>query len=168
MISLCYLQCRTISTTSVAYGKKNFRKFLTYGKRGTKEFKESLKKTDDRDLLALKDRGVRPTGLTVGDKFEVVPEMIPEIIVPDLEGFKLKPYVSYRVPDVVQSEFTPQDLFYAIYTKKIVEDFKNGKLDEDGNPIEPSYEELLTEEEARTKANSVCADKFSDKTWVQN
>ncbi|XP_066961690.1 large ribosomal subunit protein mL41 [Macrobrachium rosenbergii] len=167
MISLCYLQCRTLTTTSVAYGKRNFRKFLTYGKRGSKAFKEYLKKTDDPDLVQLKERGVRPTGLTEGKKFAFVPEMVPEIIVPDLDGFQLKPYVSYRVPEVVQSEFTPQDLFYAVYSKKIAEDFKSGKLDEDGNSIEPSYEELLSAEEAKIKANSVGADKFSEITWVE-
>jgi Mitochondrial ribosomal protein L27 len=44
---------------------------------------------------------------------------------------QLKPYVSYRVPDVTQSEFTARDLFNATYAKSVVEDFKAGKLDAD-------------------------------------
>merc|ERR1719341_1046042 len=106
--------------------------------------------------------------------------MIPEIIVPDLEGFKewneeiftynelqrlelnmLKPYVSYRVPDVIQSEFTPQDLFYAVYSNKIAEDFKNNKLNSDGNSLEPSPDELMTPEEAKGRARSTGSDIFS-------
>jgi len=55
-------------------------------------------------------------------------EMVPEFVVPDLKDFNLKPYVSYRVSDVKQSELTPQDLFNATYAKEIVDDFKAGKL----------------------------------------
>jgi hypothetical protein len=31
-----------------------------------------------------------------------VPEKVPELVVPDLEGFKLKPYVSYRTKEIYQ------------------------------------------------------------------
>lgn len=44
---------------------------------------------------------------------------------------QLKPYVSYRVPDITQSEFTARDLFNATYAKPIIEDFKDGKLNAD-------------------------------------
>lgn len=74
---------------------------------------------------------------------------------------QLKPYVSYRTPDVVQGEFGPQDLFYAVYSEKIAEDFKNGKLDENYNALEPSEEEQLTAEEASNKALSVGADRLA-------
>ncbi|CAB3370330.1 Hypothetical predicted protein [Cloeon dipterum] len=111
---------------------------------------------------------VRPTGYTVEDgSFKQVPEMIPELIVPDLEGFKLKPYVSYRVADVVQSEFTSQDLFDAVYSKKIVQDFKEGKLSEDGQPLEYSEEEKLTPEEAFRRARKTGSDLFAQ-TWDDN
>ncbi|KAB7505142.1 39S ribosomal protein L41, mitochondrial [Armadillidium nasatum] len=107
------------------------------------------------------DRGDRPVGFEdEKGRVKVIPEMIPDIIVPNLENFPLKPYVSYRVPDVTQSEFTPQDLFYAIYSKKIAEDYKKGLLDEDGNPKEPSEEEELTEEEARLLALKTGSDIF--------
>lgn len=65
---------------------------------------------------------------------------------------QLKPYVSYRVPDVNRPEFTPQDLFHAVYTQKIVQDFKDGKINEDGSSTEPSEEEKLTREEAKIRA----------------
>ena len=74
--------------------------------------------------------------------------------------FQLKPYVSYRVADVVQSEFTAKDLFDAVYSEKIVEDFKNGKLDEAGKPTEPSSEEQLTPEKAYIQARQTGTDLF--------
>ena len=46
--------------------------------------------------------GTRGTGIRHEAYWEHVPEMVPEIIVPDLEGFKLKPYVSYKVKDIEQ------------------------------------------------------------------
>lgn len=73
---------------------------------------------------------------------------------------QLKPYVSYRTPDVVQSEFTPRDLFDAVYSEKIVKDFKDGKLSETGEPLEPSREELLTPEEAYNQARKTGTDIF--------
>jgi large subunit ribosomal protein L41 len=73
---------------------------------------------------------------------------------------QLKPYVSYRTPDVVQSEFTSSDLFDAVYSEKIVKDFKDGKLSETGEPLEPSQEELLTPEEAYNRARKTGTDIF--------
>ncbi|XP_069961521.1 large ribosomal subunit protein mL41 [Cherax quadricarinatus] len=149
---------RTFSTTSLQHGKRNFRKFLMYGKRGTKQLKKEMMTKPDPELAQVFDRGVRPIGEFAGKKFQIIPEMIPEIIVPNLEGFQLKPYVSYNVPDVIQGEFGPQDLFYAVYSEKIAEDFNNNKLNEDGSPVEPSKEELLTSEEAKNRALSMCSD----------
>jgi hypothetical protein len=40
-------------------------------------------------VLIVSDLGVRPVGYYVGDEFVKVPEMIPELIVPDLTGFKV-------------------------------------------------------------------------------
>lgn len=45
--------------------------------------------------------------------------------------FQLKPYVSYRVADVTQPEFTARDLFDKTYAKLITDDFNNGRLDPD-------------------------------------
>ena len=40
--------------------------------------------------------GTRSTGVRHPFFFEHIPEKVPELIVPDLTGFELKPYVSYR------------------------------------------------------------------------
>lgn len=106
-------------------------------------------------------RGVRDTGvLTYDNRYIEVPEKIPELIVPDLTGFKLKPYVSFKTPEVVQSEFTSQDLFNAIYAKKIIEDFKNDNLNDDGTSKEPSTEEQLSRDEAFVLARKTGSDIF--------
>uniref|UniRef100_T1E850 Putative mitochondrial ribosomal protein l41 n=1 Tax=Anopheles aquasalis TaxID=42839 RepID=T1E850_ANOAQ len=152
---------RSISTTASLAGKKNFRKFLLYNKRGTRIFKQQ--RAANPDLypdMPIDKRGVRDTGVTVDGKFVEIPERIPDLIVPNLEGCKLKPYVSYKAPDVVQSEFTSQDLFNAVYSQKIIDDWKSGKLNEDGSPAEPSAEEALTKEEAWIKARKTGSDMF--------
>uniref|UniRef100_A0A2P2I0Q5 39S ribosomal protein L41, mitochondrial-like n=2 Tax=Hirondellea gigas TaxID=1518452 RepID=A0A2P2I0Q5_9CRUS len=89
---------------------------------------------------------------------DYIPEMIPDLIVPDLEGFQLKPYVSYKAPDVETKEFTPQDLFHAVYTSKIIDDFKENRINEDGSSTEPSSEESLHEEEAKLRAQQTGSD----------
>ena len=86
--------------------------------------------------------------------------MIPELIVPSLEGFDLKPYVTYQSENVVQEEFTPQDLFDAVYATKILEDFEKGKLTPDGQPLNPSENEKLTREEAKLQVSKTGADMF--------
>lgn len=86
--------------------------------------------------------------------------MIPELIVPDLTDCKFKPYVTYKTTEVIQSEFRAQDLFNAVYAKKIIEDFKNDKLNEDGSPQNPSANEEMTPEEAWIKARKTGSDIF--------
>lgn len=69
--------------------------------------------------------------------------------------------MSYRAPDVVQTEFTAEDLFNVVYAEKIHKDFREGKLDGDGNPKELSEAEKMTPEEARIKARQTGSDIFS-------
>lgn len=46
-----------------------------------------------------KGKGAQPTGVhTRKGGFRVQPEKAPDFVVPDLTGFKLKPYVAYEVP----------------------------------------------------------------------
>ncbi|XP_059481834.1 large ribosomal subunit protein mL41 [Neocloeon triangulifer] len=157
--------CRSIFTSAVRDGKRNFRKFELQNKRGSKEFRLKRNAGEYPDIPI--ETKVRPIGYKIGDKFVQVPEMMSELVVPDLEGFTLKPYVSYRVPDVIQTEFTSQDLFDAVYSKKIVQDFKEGKLTEDGQPLEPSPEEKLTSEEAFQRARKTGSDIFMQE-WDDN
>lgn len=98
----------------------------------------------------------------------IVPEMIPELIVPDLTDFKLKPYVSYRAPDTEEPPFTAKDLFYGVYADKIEADFKAGKLDENGQPLEPSPQEQLTAKEATNNHLKLGSDMFTDVENIVN
>lgn len=82
--------------------------------------------------------------------------------------FQLKPYVSYRAPEFVQTEFTSQDLFDSVYATKIAKDFEEGKLNDDGSSKEPSPEELMTPEEARIKAEQTGSDLFLSKKSIRN
>lgn len=151
---------RSICTTTPLEGKRNFRKFLVYNKRGTRVVKEAQRKNPLDCPVPIHKRGVRDTGIFVNGKYVEIPEKIPELIVPDLEGCKLRPYVSYKAPEVIQSEFTSLDLFNAIYSKKIIDDFKEGKLKEDLSPVEPSEHEKLDPEEALIRARKTGSDIF--------
>ncbi|XP_060531983.1 large ribosomal subunit protein mL41 [Cylas formicarius] len=150
---------RLFTTSSVNLGKRNFRKFQIFNKRGSRQFKKQRITNPDPDVPVHK-RGVRDIGHELNGKFVVIPEKIPKLIVPDLKDCKLLPYVSYRTPEITQTEFTPQDLFNVVYAPKIMKDFNEGKLDEYGNSIEPSQEEKLTAEEALNNARRTGSDIF--------
>ncbi|KAJ8714938.1 hypothetical protein PYW08_004919 [Mythimna loreyi] len=153
-----FVSKRSISVSAPREGKRNFRKFVIANKRGSRIHRQQ-QMTENRQLEVDK-RGVRDVGYYLNGRFVTVPEMIPELIVPDLKGFELKPYVSYKATNVIQSEFTPQQLFDAVYSKKIVTDFKEGKLDEEGFPKEPSEEEKLQPDEAVRRAKRTGSDIF--------
>lgn len=150
---------RSISTTSHLNGKRNFRKFMLPNKRGPRAFKKAQIE-NPHPAIPIDKRGVRDTGYIFERKYHEVPEMIPQLIVPDLTDCKFKPYVSYRVPDVIQSEFTSADLFNAVYSTKILEDYKSGKLNEDGSAKEPSANELLDADTALLNARKTGSDIF--------
>lgn len=152
---------RPFSTSSIKFGKKNFKKFQIFNKRGSIAFKKEQSKNPHPDV-PIQKRGVRDIGYIDPhtNEFVVVPEMVPEIIVPDLTDFKLKPYVSYRSPDIQQPEFTAEDLFNQVYAPKIAQDFASNKLNEDGSSKEPSPEEKLTAEEAVVKSKQTGSDIF--------
>jgi len=50
MASSCMILQRGIATSSVCHGKRNFRKFLLYNKRGSRQFKERQAKNPDPDM----------------------------------------------------------------------------------------------------------------------
>lgn len=151
-----YVSTRSISLSAPREGKRNFRKFMLINKRGTRL--QKLRQASGDPELPIDKRGVRDVGYVLNGRFYMVPEMIPEIIVPDLTDCDLKPYVSYKAADVIQSEFTAEQLFDAVYSKKIVTDFKEGKLDGNGQPINPSEEEQLKPEEAVLRARKTGSD----------
>ncbi|XP_059192533.1 large ribosomal subunit protein mL41 [Centropristis striata] len=79
-----------------------------------------------------KGRGARPTGLRLSSgKFISIRAMIPEIVVPNLEGFKLKPYVSYRCPRGTEPPLTAESVFAEIVAPQIKKDFEEGTFNQE-------------------------------------
>ncbi|XP_003757595.1 39S ribosomal protein L41, mitochondrial [Sarcophilus harrisii] len=76
-----------------------------------------------------KSRGAKFTGFSKSGKFVMVKEMVPEFVVPDLTGFKLKPYVSYRAPAGTDEPLTAKQLFMEAVAPSIEKDFKEGTFD---------------------------------------
>lgn len=151
---------RSISVSSCCRGKRNFRKFvLPY--RGSKIFRAAKARGECPANYGPGPRGPEEPYVKLPDgSKKFIPEMIPDMIVPDLTDCQFKPYVSYQAPDVYQSAFTPEQLFNAVYGPKIVKDFNDGKLGSDGEPLEPSAAETLTPEEAFLNARKTGSDIF--------
>lgn len=101
--------------------------------------------------------GIRWPGYWFKRKFCYVKEMEPELIVPDLEGFELKPYVSYRVEDITTAPLTAKSLFDSIYADKVRESFQ-----EDGTTEFKLSDEDINQ--ARLKALQTGSDLFEDYT----
>lgn len=99
--------------------------------------------------------GIKWPGYWFKRKFVYVKEMEPELIVPDLEDFSLKPYVSHATEDITVKEFTAKDLFLAVYANQIIDDFREGKIKD----FKVSPEEI---DQARLKAMQTGADLFED------
>ncbi|KAH1179389.1 39S ribosomal protein L41, mitochondrial [Mauremys mutica] len=77
-----------------------------------------------------KGRGARKLGyLTLGGKFIKIKEMVPEFVVPNLTGFKLKPYVSYKTPKGTEPPLTAKQLFMDVVAPQIEKDIKGGTFD---------------------------------------
>lgn len=110
--------------------------------------------------MPIDKRGVRDTGFMINGRYVEIAAKIPQLVVPDLTGFKLKPYVSYKTPEVTQTAFTSRDLFNAIYAQKIIEDFKNDKLQEDGSSADPSPQEEMTPDQALKAARKTGSDIY--------
>lgn len=154
---------RCISTTSCLSSKKNFRKFYLPNQRGTRAFREA-QKTNPHPRIPIETYGVRlTTDRDEHGNMVEVQEKIPEFIVPDLKDFKLKPYVSYRTNHFTQTEFTADDLFNAVYSKKVVDDWNSKQLNEDGSSKKPSPEEAMGPEEAWLRARKTGSDLFGEK-----
>lgn len=161
---------RCLSTSAALMNKKNFRKFYVPSEmRGTKQFRERQKSDKRHPHIPLETWGVRETFIPDehGNTVEVA-EMIPELVVPDLTGFKLKPYVSYRTSEFTQCEFTAEDLFNAVYSSKVVDDWNKKQLNEDGTPKQPSDDETLDVEEAFRRARQTGADIFGEKPVIED
>ncbi|KAM4615698.1 large ribosomal subunit protein mL41 isoform 1-T2 [Polymixia lowei] len=79
-----------------------------------------------------KGRTARPTGLKLASKkFVPIQAMIPQFVVPNLEGFKLKPYVSYRAPAGTEPPLTAESLFAEVVAPQINKDFDEGTFNKE-------------------------------------
>ncbi|XP_033641544.1 39S ribosomal protein L41, mitochondrial-like [Asterias rubens] len=94
--------------------------------RGANRHKEMTSKRGNKNFHP--SRGLQRTGIKVGLRFKNVQEMIPEIVVPNLEGFTLKAYVSHKCPDTTEPPITARDIFDACVAPQVKADFKDGKF----------------------------------------
>lgn len=79
-----------------------------------------------------KGRGSRPTGMKLSsNKYIAIRQMIPEFVVPDLEAFKLRPYVSYRAQNGTEPPLTAQSLFDEAVAPQIRKDFEAGTFNKE-------------------------------------
>ncbi|XP_042193586.1 39S ribosomal protein L41, mitochondrial [Callorhinchus milii] len=77
-----------------------------------------------------KSRGTKLAGyITSSRKFIKVPSMVPEFVVPDLKGFKLKPYVSYKAPKGTEEPLTAKKLFEEFVAPQIEKDIREATFD---------------------------------------
>ncbi|CAF0984077.1 unnamed protein product [Brachionus calyciflorus] len=63
-------------------------------------------------------------------KFIFVEDMVPEIVVPDISGFELKPYVSFNVKETKNQVFDAKQLYKQTLEKEILEKIKNSTVKE--------------------------------------
>jgi len=99
--------------------------------------------------------GIRWPGYWFKRKFVYVKEMEPELVVPDLNGFELKPYVDYAVEDIDTKQFTAKQLFDSVYAPAIKNVFEESGTE----TFEVSSENI---DEARLKALQTGADLFEE------
>ncbi|XP_032616799.2 uncharacterized protein LOC116813786 [Hylobates moloch] len=100
--------------------------------RGADRISKWTSKRGPRSFKGCKGRGTKGIGfLTSGWRFVQIKEMVPEFVVPDPTGFKLKPYVSYRVPESEETSLTAAQLFSEAVAPAIEKDFKDGTFDPD-------------------------------------
>ena len=80
-----------------------------------------------KDPISFDPMKIQHPGYWFRRKFVYVPQMDPVLMVPDLEGFKLKPYVSYATKEIHQSELTALSLFNATYGQEIIGRYMKGE-----------------------------------------
>ena len=166
IVPLLTSSTRSISTSDVDFGRRNFRKFPIPNKRGIFEHaklpKPFLEEEYKDQVVVMDDLRIRYPGVWFAKKFVYVREMEPELIVPaDFEDCPLKPYVSYRADEITQSEFTTDQLFAATYGQKIK------KMKNNNEPIPEGYLDYdeNAAKEAKNRALKIGSDVFSHTSY---
>ncbi|XP_032905205.1 39S ribosomal protein L41, mitochondrial [Amblyraja radiata] len=94
-----------------------------------------------------RSRGAKPTGyITSSGKFVKIKKMVPELVVPNLKGFSLKAYVSYKAPSGTEQPLTAKKLFMETAAVQIEKDFREGIFDSnrlEKYGFEPSQEDKV-------------------------
>lgn len=162
-----FCQIRCLRTTAIARGRdhgqdpvKNFKDFKWPNEVSTFEHYKMPQALLDHEFnrpICRDTMGIRYPGYWFKRKFCYVKEMEPELIVPDLEGFKLKPYVSYRTGHISTEPHTAKEVFDACYAPRIEESFAKGEVHE----FEAVPEDI---DNARLKALQTGADLFEEYT----
>uniref|UniRef100_A0A6G1SAG3 39S ribosomal protein L41, mitochondrial n=1 Tax=Aceria tosichella TaxID=561515 RepID=A0A6G1SAG3_9ACAR len=137
---------------------KNFEDFKIPNQIGTFEhhkLPQDLLENEYNYPVCRDTMGIRWPGYWFKRKFVYVKEMEPELIVPDLTGFQLRPYVSYRTEDVQTKPFTAKELFDKVYANEVERSFKENNIENFDVPSEKI-------DEARLKALQTGADLFED------
>jgi large subunit ribosomal protein L41 len=136
---LTWTASQFFSTSNAVYSRKNPRKYPKTIEDVPEHLQAMFKdKLEYEYPDGLQGYGVQLTGIKLAStgKFVVIPEMVPELVVPDLTDFPLKAYVSFKVPDIKEPKVTARDLFDVIYGKKIKDAFEAGKLDVEVKEVE--------------------------------
>ncbi|XP_063960123.1 large ribosomal subunit protein mL41-like [Lytechinus pictus] len=107
--------------------------------RGANRHKEMTSKRGNKNFHPNTSR-IQPTGYGVRTTWRNVKEMIPEIVVPSLDDFPLKAYVSYKCPDTQQDPITPRDIFDKCVAPRVLEDLESGKYDSEKLLSSPASE----------------------------
>ncbi|CAG2100501.1 unnamed protein product [Medioppia subpectinata] len=155
-----YRSVKALHTSCCLSGKRNFRKFPIPNQRTQFEHNKLPARLMNREYdypVSRDTLHVKYPGFWFRKEFVYVKEMEPQLVVPDLKDFPLKPYVSYRCPDITQTEFTARDLFNATLADAIIEKFKSGQ----------HIDVNVTDEavnEARNRAKQTGADMFMGTT----
>ncbi|XP_053137998.1 39S ribosomal protein L41, mitochondrial [Hemicordylus capensis] len=77
-----------------------------------------------------KSRGAKVLGYrTSSGKFRPQPERVPRLVVPDLAGFRLRPYVSYRAPPGSEPPLSARALFQQTAAPALERDLRQGRFD---------------------------------------
>lgn len=143
-------------------GQKNFEGFPLINQTGIFDYKHTPKPLREKEFdypLSEDLVGQRYPGFWIKGKFHYVKEMEPELIVPDLIDFPLKPYVSYRAEEVEHPELTAKTLFNLTYADDVYKRFMAGEnLDQEADV--PMEEQIIQAEAARNAAEKTGSDKF--------
>lgn len=130
--SITKVQARSFNFHNPEDPIKNFEDFKVPNKIGTFEHRrlpQSLLDYEYNYPVCRDTLGIRYPGYWFKRKFVYVKEMEPELVVPDLTDFELKPYVSYRTPDINTEPLTAKSLFDQVYAGKVEKAYKEDNVE---------------------------------------